>query len=219
MLKTTQLPKRERGDTLIEVLFAITVFALIVVSSLALMNQGIAASQRSIEITAVRQAMDGQAETLRFLHESYVEAYQTGITFDTTDAVNSPAEEYYKILQSAKKPTSRTVASPFNSGSTCTTPADPSNDFILNPITATYVSALANPNKFENANVYSQLTYSTGEVLNKSQGIWIEAISSPTVAGTSSGYIDFHIRSCWSVPGSNEPMRLGTIVRLYEPRG
>ncbi|MBJ58357.1 hypothetical protein CMN24_01415, partial [Candidatus Saccharibacteria bacterium] len=57
----------ERGDTLIEVLFAVTVFSFVVVSSLAIMNQGTAAAQRSLEISLVRQQVDAQADSLRFL--------------------------------------------------------------------------------------------------------------------------------------------------------
>ena len=55
-----------RGDTLIEVLFAITVFSLVVVTSLAIMNQGTQAALRSLQLTLVRQQVDSQAEALRF---------------------------------------------------------------------------------------------------------------------------------------------------------
>ncbi len=62
----------DRGDTLIEVLFAITIFSLVAVSSMAIMNQGTDTAQRSLEITLVRQEIDAQAETLRFLNASYI---------------------------------------------------------------------------------------------------------------------------------------------------
>ena len=66
MLNFKNRRARTAGDTLIEVMFATTVFSLVVVSSLSLMNQGVASAQRSLEITTVRQQMDGQVETLRF---------------------------------------------------------------------------------------------------------------------------------------------------------
>ena len=214
MLNFSKLKRREQGDTLIEVLFAITVFSAIVVISLSLMNQGVAASQRSMEITTVRQQIDGQAETLRFLHESYVDAYQPGIT---TYTPGTPAAEYRKIIDFAKT-SGRTSASAFGGGTTCTVPSDASRDFILNPVAATLVTTSLNPSVFEKATTFSQLTYGTGSILNRSQGMWIEAIRS-TENGTAAGFIDFHIRACWDTVGSDVPMNLGTIVRLYEPRG
>ena len=216
MLTRNKHSQRERGDTLIEVLFALTVFSFIVVSSLSIMNQGVSASQRSLEITTVRQQMDGQAEVLRFLHDSYVEAYQSGKGFNTADAASSPAEEYYKIIQFAKAG-GRTAASPFGGAGPCVVPSDIGKDFILDPFTATLVTSVTTPNVFQKATTYAQLTYTTSNVLKNSQGLWIEAITSPTT-GASSGYTDFHIRGCWDAPGLNSPMNLGTIVRLYEPR-
>ena len=214
MLNFNKKVRNERGDTLIEVLFAVTVFSFIVVAALNLMNQGVAASQRSMEITTVRQQMDGQAEVLRFLHESYVDAYQPGNVYTP----GTPAAEYQKIIAFAKAG-ARTSASPFNSGGdTCTIPSDASKDFILNPVSATLVTTTINPAVFEQAPVFSQLTYKNGNELDRSQGIWVEAVRS-TENGSSAGYIDFHIRACWNVTGTNVPMNLGTIVRLYEPRG
>ena len=64
-----------RGDTLIEVLFAISVFSLVVVGGLSIMNQGTAAAQRALEITLVRNEIDAQAEALRFMNASYIAAY------------------------------------------------------------------------------------------------------------------------------------------------
>lgn len=216
MLGFSGTRKREAGDTLIEVLFAMTVFASIVVTALSLMNQGVAAAQRSLEITTVRQQMDGQAETLRFLHDSYVEAYQTGLVFNLSDAITSPAEEYYEIIQFVAAG-NRTSASQFAGTTTCAVPSIPSKDFIMNPVTAQLINTVNKPDIFQKAPTFSQLVYGSGNIINYSQGMWVEAVRSPN-SGTSAGYIDFHIRACWDAPGLNTPMNLGTIVRLYEPR-
>lgn len=205
----------ERGDTLIEVLFAVTVFSFIVVAALNLMNQGVSSAQRSLEITSVRQQIDGQAEVLRFLHESYIEAYKPGITFAASDT--SPAAQYSRLIQFVQAG-GRTAASKFGSTPTCVVPSDSAKDFIMNPVSATLVTTTTNPGVFKQAPTFAQLTYTSGNVLSQSQGIWVEAVRS-TVNGTEAGYIDFHIRACWNAPGQNLPMNLGTIVRLYEPRG
>lgn len=205
-----EVKQSQRGDTLIEVLFAITVFSLVVVSALSLMNQGTAASQRSLEITLVRQQIDGQAETLRFLQSSYVQHYYSGVTFNLTDDTTSPAEEYYKIIQRVQSTAS---ASAFGSG-TCGTP--PANSFVLNTRTARIESA---SNLFKRPDTYAQVIYNSSNSVDPggSQGIWIEGIRSAQKGTTS--YIDFHIRACWDAPALDQPMNLGTIVRLYEPRG
>ena len=211
----------ERGDTLIEVLFAITVFSLIVVSTLTLMNQGIAASQRSLEITLARQQVDGQAETLRFLHDAYVQSYYSGITYELTDTnpdgsnKTSPSEEYYKILERVRT-TGGPSASAFGS-TPCGTP--PSGSFILN---ARRAQTITNATIFRTPDTVSQAIYDSDSVLTRSDGLWIEGVRSATSADATqrnTGYIDFHIRACWAAPGLDGPMNIGTIVRLYEPRG
>jgi prepilin-type N-terminal cleavage/methylation domain-containing protein len=207
--------RTQRGDTLIEVLFAMTVFSLIVVTALSLMGQGVAAAQRSLEITTVRQQIDGQAEALRFMHEAYVAGYQTGQTFNLTDGISTPAEEYYKIIQFTTG--KRTQASKFAGTATCAIPSSTATDFIINPVTAQLITTAIKADVFKKAPIAAQLTYTSGNQLEFTEGMWIEGVRSP-VSGTTAGYIDFHIRACWDVTGSDIPMNLGTIVRLYEPR-
>jgi Tfp pilus assembly protein PilV len=216
MLTFSRKAHAQQGDTLIEVLFALTVFSFIVVTALSLMNQGVAAAQRSLEITTVRQQMDGQAETIRFLHEAYIQSYQPGQTFDLTNATTTPAEEYYKIIQFVDT-ANRSSASKFGGTNACVIPSDPSKDFVVNPVTAQLVSTAIKPDLFKKAATSAELTFGSGNQIGNSLGMWVEAIRSP-VSGTSAGYIDYHIRACWDVTGSDFPMNLGTIVRLYEPR-
>lgn len=210
--------RTQAGDTLIEVLFAVTVFSLVVVAALSIMNQGTAASQRSLETTLVRQQIDSQAETLRFLHESYVSNYQSGYASNPSLTLTGPTGQFYAIVQSVAA-TNAKSASAFADAATCPTP--PTGSFILNTHTATLVT---NPALFKPATTSAQLTFDTSNdaTLTASEGIWIEAIRSGTSSDPSqsnSGYIDFHIRACWSAPGLNVARNLGTIVRLYEPRG
>jgi type II secretory pathway pseudopilin PulG len=61
-----------RGDTLIEVVFAIVIFALVSVMSIGLMNKGIATSQASLEVVMARNEIDAQAEALRFIQNSFL---------------------------------------------------------------------------------------------------------------------------------------------------
>lgn len=202
----------ERGDTLIEVLFAVTVFALIVVTTLSIMNQGTATSQRSVEITTVRQQMDGQAEMLRFLHDSYIEAYTVGATYPAT----TNAGQYARALAQGAK---QVNASAF--GSVKCDVSSLQDAFILKADSATgritVVTRSDQGDVFAYPDTYARVGVQNGTF--KSQGIWIEAIKGDRADATATnGYTDFHIRACWDAPGLATPMNLGTIVRLYEPR-
>ena len=205
--------KLQRGDTIIEVLFAVTVFSLIVVSAISLMNQGTAASQRSLELTQVRQEIDSQAEALRFMHDSYVQAYYAGINLASA---SGPAAEYAKVVAQAQDNYDNGIRAATKFGTQpCGT--RPTGSIIVNPKTAT----LSTTATYKYPDVYAQLIY-TGSNLTQSQGIWVEPIrsgSSADVNQQNTGYTDFHIRACWDGPGLKTPMNIGTIVRLYEPRG
>lgn len=61
----------KRGDTFIEVMFAIAVFSLVAVISIAMMNAGIASGERSLELVTARNEINAQAEALRFVHNAY----------------------------------------------------------------------------------------------------------------------------------------------------
>lgn len=61
-----------RGDTLIEVMFSITVFAIIAVISVGLMNGGVRTAQRTLEVSMARNEIAAQAEALRYIHDNYV---------------------------------------------------------------------------------------------------------------------------------------------------
>lgn len=220
--------KTKRGDTLIEVLFAVSVFSLVAVCSLSIMNQGVATAQRALEITLVRQEIDSQAETLRFLNESYTAGYQSGTEYsnyygdDTKD--NTPAGQWARMMEtldSRGREGDSVKASPFGVDLDNKCPNPPSGSFIMNTISAQYSIFGSPANIYEPAITFAQVRY-TSDNLDKAQGIWIEAVhrtSFTNAEQSNTGYVDFHIRACWDNPGQAVPLTLGTIVRLYEPRG
>lgn len=209
MLGFIKKDKRQRGDTLIEVLFATTVLSMVIVTSLMLMNQGTSAAVRSLQITLVRQEIDSQAEALRFLNSSYISAYHSGYAPNLVDGINTPDEEYHKIM-TAIKARGATSVSAFGGGSAACQNA-PDGSFILNTQSGVYIPKTAVSMK--PAEAFSQVVYSASAPV--AQGIWVEAVRSAPSGGSS--YTDFHIRACWSAVGTEYPMNLGTIVRLYEP--
>jgi len=179
----------QKGDTLIEALFAITVFSLVAVGAISIMNSGVATGQRALEISLVREQMDAQAETLRYIHDSYVAAYPNSVS-------GQPSGDWPKIIANQI-----TQASTFGN---CT---PPSKAFVINPAT---VKVEARTTITSNVQTYSQLRLAP---VFSSEGLWVEAVKSDS----SNKYVDFHIRACWDSLGLSTPMTLGTIVRLYEP--
>lgn len=201
--------RSQAGDTLIEVLFAFSVLSLVIVGALTIMNEGSIASQRSLETTLVRNEVDSQATAIRFLHDAYVAQFKPNTTYDPA----TPAGQWSLMSQSL----TATSASSFGTAATCPTP--PSNSFIIDPVNAKFIPG--STSVLVPAETTAQVTYDTSSgLLKQAQGIWIEAIRSPTesdVNKKNTRYIDFHIYACWASPGRGAPMTIGTIVRLYEP--
>lgn len=201
-----------RGDTIVEAMFAITIFSLVVVSSLAIMNQGSASAERALEITQVRQTINGQAEALRFMNAAYIASYVSG---NASNNYSGPAKQWYNMVQALPTGTSSTDQS-----GTGTCPANsqslPPGAFIINTRTVSFV-LLANSSKFNAAYSFSKIDYNSDHTLSSAYGVWVLAERSSIDAG-GSGYIDFYIRACWDDPSGPAPLTLDTVVRLYEPR-
>lgn len=203
---------RQQGDTIIEVMFAVAVFAMVAVGSLAIMNQGTATAQRSLEVTLVRQQIQAQAEALRFIHDAYVASYQPG-----GQPVTGVAAEWPKILSSY----AATQASPFGkvAGPTCPQTVPGELPFIVNARKGEIVDGIVSMTPPSDGSLppFAQVVYQDGasSEIKSAYGLWIEAL--PVKPTDSVAYVDFHIRACWNSPGINRPLTLGTIVRLYDP--
>ncbi|MBP9667754.1 hypothetical protein KBD87_03025 [Candidatus Saccharibacteria bacterium] len=189
------LVRYSRGDTIIEVLLAITIFSMVAVASITLMNQGTSASQRALEITLVRQQIDAQAESLRAAHQAYTAQ-------PTSDA------EWVKVVNKASTGT-------FNTEDGCPTAAQLPSRFAMNPSTASIINSASwfTPMLAPTAPPYAQVQTSAP---GKSYGIWIEAAKNGLLEPKA---YDFRIRACWYGAGlsTRAPMQLETLVRLYDP--
>ena len=184
--------KYHKGDTLVEVIVAFAVFALVAVSSVTLMNKGIALAQDSLETTLVREQIDAQADMLR-----YVQSETGGSTFK--NIINS-----------------KLVPSPIDRQSTVDGQCQnaPASSFILtaNPTSTPSVRAVDtnSDSSYSPASSYSQVDAS-----GKAFGIWIQAVRAQTAAGQKQAY-DMHIRTCWyGLTNGSRPNSTATIVRLY----
>ena len=68
--------RTRRGDTLIEVMLSISIFAMVAMLTINMMNDGINTAQRTLEAEMARNEIDAQAEALRYIHNSYVSERQ-----------------------------------------------------------------------------------------------------------------------------------------------
>ena len=87
-MRRRPIKKFIRGDTIIEVTFAIVIFSAVAVSAIALMNSGANNAQASLEISMARSEINAQAEALRFIHNAFTLERNLG----------DPAEQEYVNL-------------------------------------------------------------------------------------------------------------------------
>lgn len=185
---------KQKGDTIIEVLFATTIFSLIAVGALSIMNQGTAMAQRALEINLVRAQIDAQADALRFLNHAYIADIGKN---------GAPTTKWNDIVV----PNTVSQAAPFNDIVVDGRCSVPPSAFTLN------IERLEAPNPLvpinPHAGTYSKVRYDLS--VPTAEGLWVQAVY-------ASGHYDFHVRACWESPGAEQPITIGTIVRLYDPR-
>lgn len=191
----------QRGDTIIEVMFAIVVFSFVSVMGIMTMNKGIDSGQRSLEITLVRQQIDAQAEALRYIREERVVSQAEATAWDTIKANHHQERASEFRVTDDQCSLSGSEYSPFvlNARSASLWPGDP-------------IISASDSSSFP---PFAQVRYEDDGSVEGAYGIWVEAVPSSTTV--SSPFIDFHIRACWHGPGSSVPITIGTIVRLYDP--
>ena len=189
---------REQGDTIIEVLLAITIFSMVSIGAMTIMNQGTNAAQRALEITQVRQQIDAQAEALRAAQQAYTANPVDGTWTD--------------IAQS-------TSTANYTDDSACPT-SQVSDSILMDARTAKQAD---NPDWYNDINdignvsgsaPYAQVSYDSGDP--ESYGMWIERVYTAG-DGTIPNSYEFIIKACWFGAGLSHPLNLETSVRLYDP--
>lgn len=195
----------QAGDTIVEVLFAVTIFSLIAVGSLSIMNQGLAIAQRSLEITLARQQIDSQADALRYLNGRYIADYGKDgqASKEWNEVIEANAIRGSQVQDFENMVVDQKCSLPVNKSFTLNlAELEDSSAVLLKPTTDTAT--------------YSQVRYDSATP--RAEGLWVQAVKSEPTTPGGVGYYDFHIRACWESPGQEVPVTLGTIVRLYVPQ-
>lgn len=186
--------KHQHGDTIIEVLLAVTVFSMVAVGAIIVMNQGTSTAQRALEINLVKQQIDAQAEALRAAQLAYA-----------ANSDPSATTNWNAIKTETGSPTDVT-------SSRC--PAS-YNGFIMDPVKAVKVDAPIKNMDADDAPPYAQVMFDDDGQMTSASGIWIENTTDSARDGFPAAY-DFVIRACWYSPGQTVPSTTDTVVRLYE---
>lgn len=184
----------ESGDTIIEVVLAFAIFSVAAMGTITLINSGLATTQRNLETTLVRQQIDSQAELLRYLRDTSDPAWST---------ITNPAA---------------LVTVPLSLDESCRDASTIDQGFYIRPTVAAdplntaYTRQGTTSTTLMRPTTYAKIDYSNGA--QRSEGIWIQATRAQQ-NGSVSAY-DFYIHACWDSYGLDEPVTLGTIVRIYE---
>ncbi len=121
--------KVKRGDTIIEVTLAFAIFSLVAIITVAMMNMGLDASERSLELVTARNELNAQAEALRFIHSSYI----SEATLPTCDDPNlGPGEKCQQYEEVWKNITDGAVSSAADGGFSIEYPLDSCQEVYAN---------------------------------------------------------------------------------------
>lgn len=178
--------RRYQGDTIIEVMLAITIFSSIAIGVTALMGRGVAAAQRSLEITLVRQQIDSQAEMLRFVS-------------DQAKAGSAEAMVLWQDITSH-----HVMTDPLSVLNRDTCPTAIPGYFSLWPMSSGQVDKAPSSYRAEPA-TYARVNDAGSE-----------GISIQLARVTGGRAYDAYIQACWYAPGQSRPITTGTVVRIYD---
>ena len=180
--------RKQRGDTLVEVLMAVVILSVIIVGAITLMTRGLQAAQIAVEHTQVRLSINAQTEMLRYLRDGYLQDPQ------------SVAGQTWSSLFTGSPLYADTNPSAF--GGPCGVSTSKAGFYLQQSganVTVQPFNAAAQP----------QTAALPG------QGLWVEATRS--LSTVSPAYVDFQLRACWKASGSSVDQETITGVRLYDP--
>ncbi len=232
-MRSNIFTKAKRGDTIIEVMFAVVIFSMVAVISISLMNVSLMQSEASLELVASRSDIDTQMEGLRFIHSSYISEMTLPRCIDADPGAT--CQQYRALWKDIVNGASTASPAAEFPPETCQEVRNLSGAFILNlnqlrstsgtdtqhvkvPVGKDQAGAASNSGV--NARIiYSNSSESSSNILDKgeellnvtSQGIWIIPVK-------GNGYYDFYAQACWDPPtDSKAPVTIDTVIRLYDP--
>jgi Tfp pilus assembly protein PilV len=179
---------RERGDTLVEVLIAVTILSAAIVGGLAIMNHGYSLASNAVERTQVQATMEGQLSIIRYARDAYIRAGEQPT--DAGSRLWDGMQTYVTTGASSQAVCNGNTPQPQN-GFWLRDTLNNLDEASVNNYSGTVATALATPG----------------------QGMWLEARRS----GGSLPYIDFYVKACWQGIGNVAQQEARSVLRLYVP--
>jgi len=191
------LARSNRGDTIIEVMFAFVIFSLVVVSAFSIMNKGVATAQRSLEVTLVRQQIDGQVAMVHHIQ-------QTSPTL-WTQIKNLVVDKIGTFGTETQCPDATNLLN--------------AHDFFVAATSdgkAPEVVEIKSSTEYKKATTYSMVdVFSRTSTSPVAYGLYMSIVQSDGWSPTNHAY-DLNVRACWDSVGVNTPLTIGTVVRLFD---
>lgn len=195
-MPVTKRRRSERGDTLIEVLVAISVMGIATVGTFSLMNKGLSQMYDTMERAEVRMLLNRQIESLTYARDQYL---------------RSPSGEGLATYDRAARDLWAYIKSPAVSS--------------LDAVPDLNSCAVANANSVFSVtmNADGSLGHVSGAAIlpigsgfpAAGDGIWVQKIYKNSTEAQVP-YTDFYIRACWMQNNSSVTQVASTIVRLYD---
>jgi prepilin-type N-terminal cleavage/methylation domain-containing protein len=206
--------RSQRGDTLIEVLLSITVLAVLITISSAVMTRGLGTALNSLDKTNVDSIINGQVAILRNI-QARAAAGTDVVSWDkvkklTADNNTSGNGLYYADTASSSGHLGTANTDGCTPGIAGYENAlfyfDPSSDDVFTPV------------KYFPSGLQSNSLTRQGTVPKPGDGIWIEGYKD--FSSNNADVYTFYVKACWASVYStsvNVPNQAKTSVRLYEP--
>ena len=231
----------KKGDTLIEVTLAVGIFSMIAVAVVAIMSNGTSETQTALETTLAREAIDTQAEALRFIHDSAAiqnqENDENSMFIPLWDKIKGqalPADGQTDVYQFSpsrcadlysNKDEGRSIIQQQKAffidleqlgvAANLKQPSDTE--------TAALVSSIQPGDRFKETKTYPRIAEGNApDYSTKAEGIYVIGVKgSKSNDGTElslSGrdYYDFYIRTCWYGSNADLPSTISTVIRLLD---
>lgn len=220
-----QLKKAQRGDTFVEVCFALAIFSFLAVLAIGSMNRNLSTVQSTLEGEVSRSEVDAQTEAIRFIHETYVGGLNTG-------RGGNLAKAWSTITSRSISPNEAKTINQNWPPSNCQTYINQYREHMMivntrnlnNNGSDIIIDGKNHSSKFQPTSVIPRLVYKndknnqlsspTNLDLESVQGVWFYAVKGND---SKNDFYDMYIQSCWYSMDSSMPRTIDTVIRLYDP--
>ena len=212
--------RKQRGDTMAEVVVALAVLGMILAASVAIINRSLLGVMAAVERTGVRGEVNTQVELLRYVFDRrYTDNLQTSKDILARIESNTVSADEIKDAKCTVKSKGFFLEINPDAGKiTDITEVGPSK-VIMKPVSSTQEKQ----NVVSEANIFGaphadRLKHNE---VSPSRGIWIEGIKHKSTVDNLPGYIDFYVRACWTPFGANQDASAQVLsnVRVFYKEG